>query len=57
MCTYNHSGPEYPNNDLAIHIEWPIGLARSHMNSSVAFVKKAHPWGHKNEALSEKVCV
>ena len=56
-CRYSHSGPEYPNTDLAIHIEWRIGLPWSHMNSSGAFFKRTHPWGHKNEALLEKVCV
>ena len=49
--------PEYPNTDLAIHIEWRIGLPWSHMNSSGAFFKRTHPWGHKNEALLVKVCV
>ena len=47
-------GPEYPNTDIAIRIEWPIGLPRSHMKRSVAFFNRTHPWGHKNEALVVK---
>ena len=56
-CRYSHSGPEFPNPALDIHIELLIELPWSHMNSSVAFIKWTHPWGHKNEALLEKVCV
>ena len=56
-CRYSHSGPEYPNTDLAIHTEWLIGLPWSHMNTFVLFFNRAHSWGHKNEALLEKVYV